>query len=162
MKINRMIFTQETLRYTTRNRRVRAILLTDDTELLFIKRVKPNKPPYRVAPGGGMEEEDASLLATLHRELDEELGAEVEVLEDAFILLHEKAGKQLEEHFYVCRLLSMDLTRRHGPEFDDPEKGLYIPDFVPLNVAALDAVEIKTPELRDWLLDHLEDLRLTV
>ena len=57
--------------------RVRAILLTERGTLMFIKRVKPDAPPYWVAPGGGVEDEDMSLIGTLHRELREELGASI-------------------------------------------------------------------------------------
>jgi 8-oxo-dGTP pyrophosphatase MutT (NUDIX family) len=140
--------------------RVRAILLTKENELLFIKRVKPDKPtPYWVAPGGGVEREDANLLDALHRELDEELGAKAEVLKHGFVLRHHIAEKNLEEHFFVCRLLDYDLSLRNGPEFGDPKRGDYIPDAVELNGEAIRALNLKTEALRDWLLNNLESLR---
>ncbi len=142
------------------NRRVRAIVLTDDGQVLFIKRQKPHAAPYWVAPGGGVEDElDASLLDALHRELCEELGATVEVLETAFVLRHEKAGKNLEEHFFICRLVDFDLALRSGPEFDDPARGAFLPYAVPLDAAAIAALELRTPELGDWLLGNLDLLR---
>lgn len=131
-------------------RRVRAILLTQDGKLMFIKRIKPNGIPYWVAPGGGVEG-DESLMATLERELYEELGATFTVLRKAFVLEHEKAGKHLEEHFYICKLNSYDLDLRCGPEFDDPARGEFLPDEVAINKAAIKDLNIKTPELRDWL-----------
>ena len=140
--------------------RVRAILLTNDKRVMFIKRIKPNKPaPYWVAPGGGVESDDDSLLNALHRELVEELGATYEVLEEGFVLRHQKADKELEEHFFICRLLGYDLSQRHGPEFDDPERGQYIPDAVALTPEALAAIAIKTDELQQWLLANLDYLR---
>lgn len=143
-----------------RIQRVRAILLTQQNDLLFIKRIKPNKSaPYWVAPGGGVETHDPSLLAALHRELYEELGATCKVLRWGFMLKHEKAGKLLEEHFYICRLVHYDLRLRHGPEFEDPARGQYIPDVIALETQALSRLNIKTPELTDWLLKHLELLR---
>ncbi len=142
------------------DRRVRAILLTDDGALLLIKRVKPNKTaPYWVAPGGGVESSDPSLIAALERELYEELGARATVLETAFVLEHQKAGKQLEEHFFLCRLHGYDLSARYGPEFEDPSRGEYIPEAVPLAAYTLRQIDFKTPELRDWLLRRLEYLR---
>jgi len=148
-----------TLVKAKRNQRVRAILLTDDQTLMFIKRVKPDgRPPYWVAPGGGVEEQDKTLLDTLHRELFEELGATIQVLRKAFVLEHTKAGKNLEEHFYICRLLDYDLTLRSGPEFDDPARGEYIPFEVELTVDAINAIHIKTAELQDWLLNNLNRL----
>ena len=140
--------------------RVRAILLTPQKQVLFIKRIKPHKPaPYWVAPGGGVESDDDSLLDALHRELIEELGATYEVIEEGFVLRHTKADKELEEHFFICRLLDYDLTQRHGPEFDDPERGQYIPDAIELTPEAIELIAIHTTELRQWLLDNLDYLR---
>ncbi len=149
-----------TRRTKTINQRVRAILLTGDGGLLLIKRVKNNgAPPYWVAPGGGVEGRDRDLIACLERELYEELGAVATVLATAFVLEHRKAGKQLEEHFFVCLLGDYDLGKRYGPEIRDPARGEFIPDIVPLDCAALWRVNIKTPELRAWMLDHLDYLR---
>jgi len=140
--------------------RVRALLLTTNHQLLFIKRNKPHKPePYWIAPGGGVEDYDANLQAALHRELYEELGATIEIVGHEFMLRHTKAGKKLEEHFFTCRLQSYDLSKRHGPEFDDPSRGEYIPDCIPLTKQAIDSIHIKTPELREWLLNNLHRLK---
>ncbi len=145
------------------NQRVRAILLTERDSALLIKRVKPHKRlPYWVAPGGGVESRDSDLIAALERELYEELGARAIVLETAFVLEHHKAGKQLEEHFFVCLLQEYDLSKRYGPEFADPARGEYIPQEVPLDALALCRINIKTGQLRDWMLrnlDYLRDLR---
>lgn len=142
--------------------RVRAILLTDRGHLLFIKRVKPTAPPYWVAPGGGVEDYDESLYQTLARELLEELGATADVIFPAFVLRHHKKGRNLEEFFFVCRLQTLNLSLRHGPEFSDPSRGLYLPDTVALEANAIRRLNIKTPELADWLLDNLDMLRATV
>lgn len=142
-----------------RNRRVRAILLTGTGSVVFIKRMKPSGcAPYWVAPGGGEEIGDVNLVATLERELFEELGAVARVLETAFVLEHEKAGKQLEEHFFVCRLEDYDLSKRDGPEFSDPARGEFIPEEISLDEASLSAISIKTPELRDWMVQNLDYL----
>jgi ADP-ribose pyrophosphatase YjhB (NUDIX family) len=141
--------------------RVRAILLTPNNTLLFIKRIKPHNPEaYWVAPGGGVECQDEDIESALRRELFEELGATLNVLCEAFVLRHEKAGKNLEEHFYVCRLIHYDLSLRNGPEFDDPTRGEYIPDEVPLNEIALSQLNIRTPELFNWLVANLRLLQV--
>jgi len=147
-------------RTKTIDRRVRAILLTGDGALLLIKRIKPKRvAPYWVAPGGGVENSDLDLRAALRRELYEELGARATILETAFVLRHQKAGKELEEHFFLCWLQEYDLSQRYGPEFEDPARGQYIPVAVPLTAAALRRLHIKTPEFRDWLLRQLDYLR---
>ena len=146
--------------HTVVNQRVRAILLTGNDTVLLIKRVKPNQSAsYWVAPGGGVEFQDADLMATLERELYEELGAFATVLDTAFVLEHQKAGKQLEEHFFVCRLHDYDLSKRYGPEFMDPARGEYIPDEVPLDTFDLRRINFKTPELRNWMIGRLDYLR---
>jgi len=140
--------------------RVRGILLTQQGTLLLIKRVKPSNPvPYWVAPGGGVEPGDRTLRAALVRELKEELGAQVQIVQHAFTLRHSKGGKDLREYFYVCRLLGFDLQQRSGPEFNDPARGAYLPDFVPLAEPHLRAINMKTPELTEWLIAHLPQLR---
>lgn len=142
------------------NQRVRAILLTGDDAVLLIKRIKPTgAASYWVAPGGGVEHSDADLIATLERELYEELGAVATVIDTAFVLEHWKAGKQLEEHFFVCRLRDYDLSKRYGPEFSNPANGEYIPEAVPLDPFELRRINIKTPELRDWMIRNLHYLR---
>lgn len=140
--------------------RVRAILLTADGTVLFIKRIKPHKPrPYWVAPGGGVEPEDLNLHDALRRELREELGATAIITNEGFVLRHDKQGKNLEEFFYICHLIDYDLSLRYGPEFDDPTRGEYIPDCVPLTEEAINGINIRTDELRVWLLHNLELLR---
>lgn len=149
-----------TLTTSNRIQRVRSILLTPAGDLMFIKRIKPDKPaPYWLAPGGGVEAWDKSLEDALHRELCEELGATIEILSHEFVLRHEKASKQLEEHFFICRLHHYDLALRHGPEFNDPSRGQFLPDAVPLSRYALNRIHIKTDPLRVWLLHHLAELR---
>lgn len=143
------------------SRRVRAIVLVPQGGILFIKRVKPHNPvAYWVAPGGGLETEDINLYAALRRELREELGARVDILGDAFVLRHHKGGKNLEEYFVICRLQGYDLSLRSGPEFEDPTRGEYLPDEVDLTEETLNQINIKTPELRDWLIENLEMLQL--
>ncbi len=56
-------------------RAARAILIDDECRLVLIKRTKPGQAPYWTAPGGGVEDSDASAEAALYRELAEELGA---------------------------------------------------------------------------------------
>ncbi|GEM_PF-644893 len=142
------------------SRRVRAIVLVPQGGILFIKRIKPHNPvAYWVAPGGGMETEDLNLYAGLRRELLEELGAKVDILGDAFVLRHHKGGKNLEEYFMLCALQGYDLSLRSGPEFDDPLRGDYLADEVALTADALNAINIKTPELHTWLIENLKMLQ---
>lgn len=139
-------------------RRVRAILLTNRQTLLFIVRQKEHKAVYWVAPGGGLLPGE-EIEQALYRELREELGAEVEILQRAFILRHEVADKDLEEHFFICRLLRIDLDLRHGPEFQDPDRGSYDPVEVSLDEEIIATLPMKTLQLQEWLIGHMPLIR---
>jgi 8-oxo-dGTP pyrophosphatase MutT (NUDIX family) len=58
-----------------RRRSARAILIDDDGYLVLIRRTRPGRAPYWTTAGGGVEVDDASIEAAMHRELAEELGA---------------------------------------------------------------------------------------
>ncbi|MET9873225.1 NUDIX domain-containing protein [Actinacidiphila glaucinigra] len=140
-------------------RTARAILLDGDS-LVLIKRTKPGLNPYWVTPGGGVEAEDATIVEALHRELDEELGAKVTDVVPAFVDTVEHIGEDGShgvkvQHFFVCRLASMDPSRRHGPEVDEPS-GTYDVVRVPFSRVGLASVEIVPLTLRHYLDGNIE------
>ncbi|MFF7675566.1 NUDIX domain-containing protein [Actinacidiphila glaucinigra] len=140
-------------------RTARAILLDGDC-LVLIKRTKPGLNPYWVTPGGGVEAEDATIVEALHRELDEELGAKVTDVVPAFVDTVEHIGEDGShgvkvQHFFVCRLASMDPSRRHGPEVDEPS-GTYDVVRVPFSRVGLASVEIVPLTLRHYLDGNIE------
>ncbi|MBB4784169.1 NUDIX domain-containing protein [Streptomyces rapamycinicus] len=159
-------------------RTARAILLEGDTapRMILIKRTKPGQPPYWITPGGGMEPEDASVVEALYREVDEELGAKVTDVVPAFVDTVPHPDESAEgasgaegaggaggvgaagvkvQHFFVCRLASMDLTRRHGPEVDEP-CGEYDVVSVPFTREGIASVEVVPPSLRAYLDANIE------
>jgi 8-oxo-dGTP pyrophosphatase MutT (NUDIX family) len=131
--------------------RVRAALLDGDDIVLF-QRTRPGVPVYWALPGGGVEPQDADLLAALRRELDEELRAQV--AEPVWLATRETRfpdGHMPVQHLFGCRLLSMDFANRHGPEFSDPSKGHYEVARVPFTTAALGDLRLFPVELADYL-----------
>ncbi|MFE2183936.1 NUDIX domain-containing protein [Streptomyces sp. NPDC059455] len=156
-------------------RTARAILLDGDTapRMILIKRTKPGQAPYWITPGGGMEPEDATVVEALYREVDEELGAKVTDVVPAFVdtVPHPDEGAEGAEgaegsgrvgaagvkvqHFFVCRLASMDLSRRHGPEVDEP-CGEYDVVSVPFTREGIASVEVVPPSLRAYLDANIE------
>ncbi|PWI42624.1 NUDIX hydrolase [Streptomyces sp. ICBB 8177] len=140
-------------------RTARAILLDGD-QMLLIKRTKPGQPPYWITPGGGVEPEDATVVDALHRELDEELGAKVSDVVPAFVDTVEHVREDgaigvKVQHFFVCRLDSMDLSRRHGPEVDEP-CGTYEFVRVPFTREGVASVGVVPPSLRAYLDANIE------
>ncbi|OEU90298.1 NUDIX hydrolase [Streptomyces abyssalis] len=146
-------------------RTARAILLdgegTATPRLVLIKRTKPGREPYWITPGGGVEPDvDATVIDALHREVDEELGAKVTDVVPAFVdtVPHTTGSGQAGvkvQHFFVCRLASMDLSRRHGPEVDEP-CGLYEFVRVPFTRRGIASVDIVPPALRAYLDKNIE------
>lgn len=143
-------------------RTARAILLDGD-DMILIKRTKPGIRPYWVTPGGGVEPGDATVVDALHRELDEELGAKVVDVVPAFVDTVEHnpddgtAGVKVQL-FFLCRLVSMDFSQRHGPEVEDP-CGEYEIVRVPFNRVGIASVEVVPLSLRHYLDGNIEGMR---
>ncbi|MCF6522166.1 NUDIX domain-containing protein [Streptomyces sp. JJ36] len=162
-------------------RTARALLL-DGPDLIVIKRTKPGRAPYWITPGGGVEPgTDDTVVAALHRELDEELGAKATDVVPAFVhtvpydpeedgglppggaALPAGGGTAAPygvkvQHFFVCRLAAMDPARRHGPEVEEPV-GAYEIVRLPFTRAGLASVDLVPPALRAYLDVNLEGVR---
>ncbi|WP_052847910.1 NUDIX domain-containing protein [Streptomyces avicenniae] len=153
-------------------RTARAILL-DDTDptgplqLVLIKRTKPGRAPYWITPGGGVEPCDATVVEALHREVDEELGAKVTDVVPAFVdtVPHlPEPGEDVPpgglkvQHFFVCRLASMDPELRHGPEVDEP-RGTYEIVRLPFTPRGLVSADIVPASLAAYLIRNIAGIR---
>ncbi|GAA2134206.1 hypothetical protein GCM10009760_11240 [Kitasatospora kazusensis] len=156
-------------------RTARAILLELDpddphapADIVLIKRTRPGSQPYWITPGGGVEREDRTVVEALHREVDEELGGKVEDVVPAFVdtvahshhedgtLAHPHGVKV--QHFFVCRLASMDPALRHGPEVDEPQ-GEYEIVRLPFTREGVTSVNVVPPRLRAYLAANIEGIR---
>lgn len=115
-------------------RSARAILL-DGEELVLIKRTKPGREPYWVTVGGGVEADDDTIEAALHREVFEELGGTVDRAELVYLITDQLSGGIGVQYIFAARLVTMDLTARTGTEFSKPERGAYEVVRVPFTCA---------------------------
>jgi 8-oxo-dGTP pyrophosphatase MutT (NUDIX family) len=142
-----------------RRRSARAILIDDDGCLVLIRRTKPGLAPYWTTAGGGVEETDASIEAAMHRELAEELGATATGAARVFLASSppSEAGVSVH-HFFVTRLVSLDLETRSGPEFDDPSNGAYDVERVDLRGDDLAAIDLQPAALKEFILANREAL----
>lgn len=153
-------------------RTARAILLDlpdgpdGRADLIVIKRTKPGQPPYWITPGGGVEPGDASVLAALHREVHEELGARVTDVVPAFVDTVEHTPEPGEparpglkvQHFFVCRLASMDPALRHGPEVERP-RGTYEIVRLPFTPEGVTSVDVVPASLGAYLARNVPGIR---
>lgn len=139
--------------------RVRAILYKDSDHIYLIKRVKNGQDPYWVTPGGGVEEMDTTIENALIRELQEELGASIEIQRLVFVLERQtKDDLVTKESFFLCRLIDMDEAARTGPEFSDSSRGEYILDEILLSPTHIQQTNIKPEELKQFVMIHCHNL----
>ncbi|MFC4120177.1 NUDIX hydrolase [Nonomuraea zeae] len=130
---------------------VRGVLLDHDERLVLFRRTVPGRDVYWSVPGGHVEPEDDSLEGTLHRELMEELGATVFAVTPLVTVSYHWQGEVKTQHVYGCRLVSMDPELRHGPEFEDPARGLYEVERVPLDQSEITSRRLVPEAVADYL-----------
>ncbi|MFE9966430.1 NUDIX domain-containing protein [Streptomyces sp. NPDC005525] len=136
-------------------RSARAILLYDE-ELVLIKRTKPGRAPYWVSVGGGVENDDPTIEAALHREVFEELGGRLDRAELVYLITDELEDGIGVQHIFAARLESLDLAARTGTEFGKPERGGYEVVHVPFTAQAVRALNLMPPELAGFIAANTE------
>jgi len=154
----RLIGVVEQLRITVGRRAARAILIDDRGRIVLIKRTKPGRAPYWTAPGGGVEEIDASVEAALHRELAEELGAKATGASRVFLFSSPSDTGVAVQHFFVARLDRLDASTRNGPEYNDPSRGGYELARIDLCGDDLASIDLKPTALKAFILANREAL----
>jgi len=122
--------------------------------LMHRKDVK-NKPlsEYYVFPGGGQEGEESYEQGTI-REIKEEFGIDVEIVEK----LYEETSEEFNQTtiYYLCKYIGGEFGTGDGPEFNnDPkyvESGKFIPEIITkekLEEIPLMPLEIKEKFIKD-------------
>ncbi len=106
--------------------RVRAaVIFVEDDSLLLVKHVDPRSgKTWWIPPGGGMEPEDASILACAEREVFEETGLQVEIGKLVYLreFVEVKADVHHLELYFLCHSfhgeLTLDNVAGNGPDED--------------------------------------------
>nr|WP_055502840.1 NUDIX hydrolase [Nonomuraea pusilla] len=137
---------------------VRGVLLDHDERLVLFRRTVPGRAVYWSVPGGHVEPEDGSLEQTLRREMLEELGATVASVTPLTTVTYAWQGGVKTQHVYGCRLLTMDPGLRHGPEFEDPARGLYEVERVPLRETEITSRHLVPEAVAAYLSAHIAAL----
>ena len=111
-------------------------LLIENGKILLIHRIKNingERKEYYVAPGGGIEDKENIVDATI-RELKEETGLNVELIKnEPLITLKTKTGIQ---YFSLINKVSGILGTGDGPEFNDSvykNSGEFILEFIDID-----------------------------
>jgi ADP-ribose pyrophosphatase YjhB (NUDIX family) len=133
-------------------RSARAIIVDDKAQLVLIKRTKSGRAPYWTTAGGGVDDTDASVEAAMRREIFEELGAVAGGASQVFLVSDRTPDGIRVQHFFVTRLVAIDLSKRDGLELRDPANGSYDPDYVDLRGDALADTDLRPPELKAFIL----------
>ncbi|WP_028649996.1 NUDIX domain-containing protein [Nocardiopsis sp. CNT312] len=136
----------------------RALLFDSERRLVLIKRTKPDREPYWVAVGGGLELEDRTTEAALHREVHEELGGRIDRARQVLLITDDLPGGIGLQHVYTARLVSADLAQRTGAEFDEPGRGTYEVVRVPATREALSQIRLLPPRLAEFAHANLHGL----
>jgi 8-oxo-dGTP pyrophosphatase MutT (NUDIX family) len=145
---------------TTPPRHTARAILIDGTSLILIKRLQPRRDPlpYWVTPGGDIEPGDDDAQAAMRREVAEELGATTGPARQVLVLDEPKPDGIRHCFFFLTTLTSMDPAARTGAEFDDPARGTYDLERIPLTAAGLAAIRLLPEPLADWLTGNAADL----
>jgi 8-oxo-dGTP pyrophosphatase MutT (NUDIX family) len=141
-----------------RRRGARAILIDDLGQLVLIRRTRPGIAPYWTTAGGGVEPSDVSTEAAMHREILEELGATATGALPVFLSSSVDPDGVRVAHYFVARLIDLDISIRHGPEFLDPARGRYDVQRISLYGHDLASIDLRPPELKHFILANREAL----
>lgn len=95
--------------------RVRAIIMVNNN-LLTIKRIKKDII-YFVFPGGRVEKGE-NLEEAIKRECKEELGVEIEIMNNFASARFDRGDIKQQEHFFICKIISGELGTGIGPEYN--------------------------------------------
>lgn len=111
---------------------------------------------YYVFPGGGLEEDDASVEDGVKREIREEFGIEVKVIRKQYENI---IPGELAEYIYLCEYVSGEFGTGSGPEFsNDPayaDRGEYLPEIVDKN--KIKDLPLIPQNLKEKIVKDIED-----
>lgn len=133
------------------------IPLNDGYALMHRKNVK-NKPmsEYYVFPGGGLEEGETLEEGTV-REIKEEFGIDVEVLQK----LYEEESLEFAQksYYFLCKYKSGEFGTGDGPEFNgDPkyiDSGKFLPEIV--KKEELENIPLMPPNIAKKFIDDVKN-----
>lgn len=127
--------------------------------LMHRKDVK-NKPlsEYYVFPGGGQEGDESYEQGTI-REIKEEFGIDVEILEK----LYEETSEEFNQTsiYYLCKYIGGEFGTGDGPEFNNDPKyadsGKFIPEII--SKEKLEEIPLMPPSIKEKMIKDVKNGR---
>lgn len=127
----------------------------------FMHRVGVKNHPigdYYTFPGGGQEGSE-TLEEGTKREIKEEFGIDVEIVEKLYEM--ENLEKQQKEYFFLCKYLGGEFGTGQGPEFSGNPKyahrGKYIPEIIKRE--EVDKITLLPYTIRDKFIEDVKNGR---
>ena len=124
----------------------------------FMHRVGVENHPigdYYTFPGGGQEGNETLEQGTI-REIKEEFGIDVEVIEKIYEM--EQPNKKTKEYFFLCKYIKGEFGTGTGPEFSgDPKyahRGQYLPEII--SREDVENITLLPFEIRDKFIEDLK------
>ena len=113
---------------------------------------------YYVFPGGGQEGNETYEEGVI-REVKEEFGIDVKVIEKLYEMEH--SNKMTKEIFFLCEYISGELGTGTGPEFSgDPKyehRGQYLPEII--SREDVENIRLLPFEIRDKFIEDMKNGR---
>ena len=110
---------------------------------------------YYVFPGGGQEGNETYEEGVI-REVKEEFGIDVKVIEKLYEMEH--SNKMTKELFFLCEYISGELGTGTGPEFSgDPkyeQRGQYLPEII--SREDVENITLLPFEIRDKFIEDMK------
>ena len=138
--------------------RIRAggILIQDD-KILLMHRIKEKDGiinEYYVIPGGGVEENE-TIDDTIKREVKEEIGIDVEVIDkESRYVFSDDSGIQ---YYKMVKMIGGKIGIGEGPEFSNPNNGKYIPEMIRINDIIDGKINMVPQEIKEQFIQDFNN-----
>ena len=139
----------------------RGILIENGRILLVhrIKNIDGVTKEYYVIPGGGIEEGE-DIETTTKRELMEEVGIEVELIDkEPIFTLKQENGTQ---YFLIVNKISGEIGTGKGPEFSDLSKGTYLIEMINIKDIIDGKINLVPEIIKDKLINIIKKLNIDI
>ena len=131
--------------------RAAGILIKDDS-IALMHRIK-NGREYYVIPGGGVEDNE-SIEEAVIREMKEEVGIDVKIIEKLF----EYNDDNSNQFFYLVEQIDGVFGTGNGPEFitPNPAKGYYHMEMVLFDDIVNGKINLVPEEIKTKLIEYIK------